>query len=153
MKVKDLMTAEPRVCTSATSVAAAAAQMWDGDCGFLPVVDDGRLTGVVTDRDMYIALATRNRLASELTVAEVATATVITAAPDEEVQAALARMKRALVRRLPVVAADGGVVGVISIDDIARAAGPRKTIRSDEVLQTLQAIYAHHPSPTPADVA
>jgi signal-transduction protein with cAMP-binding, CBS, and nucleotidyltransferase domain len=110
------------------------------------------LTGVVTDRDMYIALATRNRLASDVTVGEVATATVITADPEEEVQAALGRMKRALVRRLPVVAADGAIVGIISIDDVVRAAGPRKAIRSDEVLQTLQAIYAHHPSPTPAAV-
>jgi CBS domain-containing protein len=39
--------------------------MLDGDCGILPVVDDGRLVGVVTDRDMYIALATRNRRRSE----------------------------------------------------------------------------------------
>src|SRR5688572_31691915 len=139
MKVKDLMTPEPRVCAPGTSVAAAAKQMWDGDCGFLPVVDDGRLVGVVTDRDMYIALATRNRLASDLTVGEVATATVITAAPEEEVREALNRMERALVRRLPVVNPGGDVVGVITIDDIVREAGPRKAIRSDDVLRTLKA--------------
>ena len=153
MKVSDLMTAAPRVCTSHVTVAAAAAEMWNGDCGFLPVVDDGRLTGVVTDRDMYIALATRNRLAADLTVGEVATATVITATPEEEVHAALDRMKRALIRRLPVIGTGGAVVGVISIDDIAREAGPRKPIRSDEVLQALQAIYAHHPRTAPAAVA
>jgi CBS domain-containing protein len=153
MKVKDLMTLEPRVCAPGTSVAAAAKQMWDGDCGFLPVVDDGKLVGAVTDRDMYIALATRNRLASELTVGEVATATVITAVPEENVQEALDRMTRALVRRLPVVGPGGVVVGVITLDDIARAAGPRKAIRSDDVLRTLQAICAHHPHVTPVAVA
>ena len=60
MKVKDIMTREPRTCTSDTTVAGAASLLWEGDCGILPVVEDGKLVGVVTDRDMYIALATRN---------------------------------------------------------------------------------------------
>ena len=149
MKVKDIMTAEPRTCTSQTTVAAAAKEMWDGDCGILPVVDDGQLVGVVTDRDMYIALATRDRRPSELHVGDVACKVVITAAPDEDVHVALERMKRALVRRLPVLGFAGSVVGVISIDDILRAAGPRKPIRSDEVVSTLQAISAHHQPVSP----
>ena len=64
MKIKDIMTAEPRTCFLDTNLAAAAALMLDGDCGILPVVEDGKLTGVVTDRDMFIALATRNTRAS-----------------------------------------------------------------------------------------
>ena len=60
MKVKDIMTTDVRTCTPAASVADAAHLMWDGDCGILPVVEDGRLAGVVTDRDLFIALATRN---------------------------------------------------------------------------------------------
>jgi len=68
MKVKDLMTREPRTCSPDTTLAAAAHLMWDGDCGILPVVDDGELVGVVTDRDMYIALATQNARASHLRV-------------------------------------------------------------------------------------
>jgi CBS domain-containing protein len=48
--------------------AAAAELMLDGDCGILPVVADGKLVGVVTDRDMYIALATRNGPASQIRV-------------------------------------------------------------------------------------
>ena len=60
MKVKDiLMTVEPRTCVPGTNLAAAAALMLDGDCGVLPVVDVGRLAGVVTNRDLFIALATR----------------------------------------------------------------------------------------------
>ena len=66
MKVKDIMTGEPRVCSPETNLAAAAALMLDGDCGILPVMEDGKLVGVVTDRDMYIALATRNKRASEV---------------------------------------------------------------------------------------
>ena len=68
MKIKDIMTTEVRTCTPDTNLAAAAALMLDGDCGILPVVDQGKLVGIVTDRDMYIALATRNRLASQLIV-------------------------------------------------------------------------------------
>ena len=55
MKIKDIMTAEPRTCSPGTNLAVAAALMLDGDCGILPVVDDGTLVGIVTDRDMYIA--------------------------------------------------------------------------------------------------
>ena len=65
------MTGEPRTCSTATSLAAAAALMLDGDCGVLPVLDDGKLIGIVTDRDMYIALATRNKRASAISVGEV----------------------------------------------------------------------------------
>jgi CBS domain-containing protein len=73
MKIKDIMTREPATCSPTTNLATAAKVMLDADCGILPVVDDNaKLVGIVTDRDMYIALATRNRLASEVNVGEVA---------------------------------------------------------------------------------
>ena len=50
MKIKDIMTTEVRTCTPGTSLAAAAVLMLDGDCGVLPVVDDKKLVGIVTDR-------------------------------------------------------------------------------------------------------
>ena len=93
MKVKDIMTTDVRTCTPAASVADAAHLMWDGDCGILPVVEDGRLAGVVTDRDLFIALATRNALAAELSVRDVATTKVVTCSPEDDVQTALASMK------------------------------------------------------------
>ncbi len=71
MKVKDLMTAQPRVCSRDTNLAAAAALMLDGDCDILPVLKDGKLVGVVTDCDLHIALATRNVRASQVTVGDV----------------------------------------------------------------------------------
>jgi CBS domain-containing protein len=149
MKIKDVMTPNPVTCTPATNLAAAAALMLDADCGILPVVDDhGKLAGVVTDRDMYIALATRNRLASEITVGEVARQTVFTCGPDDDVQAALATMKQHRIRRLPVEGFGGTVAGIVSMNDIMLAAGPRKAVRNDEVVDTFQAICAHH-HPTP----
>jgi CBS domain-containing protein len=143
MKVKELMNAVPRTCTPDTTLAAAAHLMWEGDCGILPVVDDGELVGVVTDRDMYIAIATRNARASEVRVGAVATRNVTTCRPDEEVETALAAMKRARVRRLPVVGTDGTLVGMLSINDILLAAGANKPVRTDDVVDALKAICAH----------
>jgi CBS domain-containing protein len=152
MKVKDLMTAEPRVCSRDTNLAAAAALMLDGDCGILPVTEDGKLVGVVTDRDLFIALATRNVRASHVAVGDVLQAPALTCGPDDDVQSALATMKQRRVRRLPVEGFGHTVVGVISLNDIVRAAGAKKPLRDAEVIEALQAICAHH-EPTPHIVA
>jgi CBS domain-containing protein len=148
MQVKTLMTREPRTCTHATNLAEAAALMLDADCGILPVVDDeGKLVGVVTDRDMYIALATRNKLASQVTVGEVARGEAFTCGPDDDVQTALATMKQHHVRRLPVEGFGGTVAGIISMNDILHAAG-KKGLGNVEIIDTFQAICAHrHPVP------
>lgn len=148
MKIKDIMTAEPRTCSLGTNLAAAAALMLDGDCGILPVVEGGKLVGVVTDRDMFIALATRNKRASEIAVGEVVQTPVHTCGPDDDVHVALATMKQHRVRRLPVEGFGGTVMGIVSMNDILLAAGARKPVREAEVVDTFQAICAHHhPSP------
>ncbi|HET7221454.1 MAG TPA: CBS domain-containing protein [Vicinamibacterales bacterium] len=152
MKVKDLMTTEPRVCTPDTTVAAAANLMWEGDCGMLPVVDEGELVGVVTDRDMYIALATRDERAAHLRVGAVASKPAISCAPEDDVSDALAAMRHARVRRLPVVGFGNTVLGVLSMNDILRAAGTDAGVRAEEVIKTLQAICSHH-HPVPHVVA
>lgn len=152
MKVKEIMSGEPRVCSAETNLGAAAALMLEGDCGFLPVVQAGRLVGVVTDRDLYIALATRNRLASQLTVADVLQTPVHTCSADDDIRSALATMKAYRVRRLPVVGFNGAVVGVISLNDLALAAGARKPVSDAEVANTLRVICAHH-HPMPRLVA
>lgn len=147
MKVKDLMTTEPKVCTPDTTVAEAAHLMWEADCGMLPVVDEGELLGVVTDRDMYIALATRDERAAHLRVGAVATRPAISCAPEDHVSDALAAMRHARVRRLPVVGFGSIVLGVLSIDDVLRAVGVDESVRGDEVIHTLQAICSqHHPA-------
>jgi CBS domain-containing protein len=152
MKVKDLMTREPRTCSPDTTLAAAAHLMWDGDCGFLPVVDDGELVGVITDRDMYIALATQNARASHLRVGAVASAIVATCEPEDDVHSALATMKQARVRRLPVLGFGRTVLGVLSMNDILRVAGAGRDVSDEDVVATLQAICAHH-HPTPHVIA
>ena len=152
MKVKELMTTDVRTCTPDTTVAEAAHLMWDGDCGILPVVDDGELVGVVTDRDMYIALATQNARASHLRVGAVATRDVVTCAPEDDVDAALASMKQARVRRLPVVGFSNVLLGVLSMNDVVLAVARGEDVQSSDVIETLQAICGHH-HPMPHVVA
>jgi CBS domain-containing protein len=144
MKVKDIMTTRPAVCAPDVTAADAAHLMWDSDCGMLPIVDDGELVGVVTDRDMYIALATRNERAARLRVGSVANNTVWTCVADDDVHTALATMKQHRVRRLPVLGFGRTVVGVISMNDIVMAAGIDATVRDDEVVDVLKTICGHH---------
>ena len=144
MKVKDLMTTDVKTCTPDTTVAEAAHLMWEGDCGILPVVDDGELVGVVTDRDLYIAVATQDARASYLRVGAVASKKLATCAPEDDVQAALATMREGRVRRLPVVGFGGTVLGILSMNDIVLAAGAGTEVGDEDVVRTLQAICAHH---------
>ena len=146
MKIKDVMTSNPLTCAPETNLAAAGELLLQGDCGLLPIVEDGRLIGVVTDRDMYIALATRNRPAAEISVREVGVKPVFTCSPEDDVHAALAGMTAHRVRRLVVEGFGSSPVGVVSIDDLVRSAGPRQPLRNDEVIAALRVIATrHHP--------
>lgn len=148
MQVQDIMTPEPRTAAPRTTLAEAAQLLWNGDCGILPIVDGGEVVGVVTDRDMCIALGTRNILASQISVGDVATGTVWSCAPTDDVHGALLTMKERRVRRLPVI--EGGVlVGIVSMNDLARVAGPRAAVRHEDIVETLQAICAREPMPAP----
>jgi CBS domain-containing protein len=147
MKISELMTKHPVTCTPATNLAEAAALMLDADCGILPVVAAGKLFGVVTDRDLFIALGTRDRRPSSITVADVVTGAVVTCGPDEEPEAVLASMKEHQVRRIPVLGFGATVLGIVSLNDLALAAG-KPGVRGAEVLATMQGICAHHhPAP------
>lgn len=149
MKVKDIMTAKPKTASRRTTLAEAAQLLWAADCGILPVVDEGKLVGVVTDRDMYIALATRNKRASQITVGEVARDTVWGCGPEDDVHAALSTMTARRVRRLPVVA-DGSLVGVVSLNDLVGVAGANEPVRNEEIVDTFKAICAHPARPAAA---
>jgi CBS domain-containing protein len=152
MKVKEIMTKNPATCTPDTTLAEAAHLMWEADCGILPVVEDGEIEGVVTDRDMYVALATRNMPAANLKVGAVATKTVISCAPEDDVQQALDLMRQALVRRLPVLGFGGTVLGIVSMNDIVLAADVDESLTGGDVLDALKTICGHH-HPVPHVVA
>jgi CBS domain-containing protein len=144
MKVKDLMTTDVKRCSPQTNLAEAARIMWEGDCGAVPVIDErDHVIGVITDRDICIAAATRPRAEGEIPVKEVISKALYTCAPNDDVRAALETMKSRKVRRLPVVEPGGRLVGIVSIHDIATQSRNRGAdIPSDAVLDTFIAITA-----------
>lgn len=141
MNVRDLMTSDVRTCRPETNLAEVVRDMWEGDCGALPVVsDDGRVTGIITDRDICIAVATRGRSADCLAVREVARDHVYTCLPNDDASAALQTMKLHKIRRLPVVDVDGHVRGMLSLNDIVTHAGAASPT---DVVNTLASICEH----------
>lgn len=144
MKAKDLMTTSPTTCSPQTNLAAAAELMLSADCGLLPVLEEGKLTGVVTDRDLYIALATRNQRPADVCIGEVAQRPVYTCSPEDDVESVFATMRQHRVRRVPVEGFGGTVLGIISVDDLAMAAGPAGLVADRAVIDTLQAVRGEH---------
>src|SRR6516225_10126199 len=93
MKVKEVMTGTPSYCQPETNLGSATALMWNANCGFLPVErTDGKIVGVVTDRDICVALGTRNRLPGDVTVGEVMSGKLHSCDPDDDIHTALQTM-------------------------------------------------------------
>lgn len=119
MRVHEIMTREVVSCRADTDVATAARLMFQGHFGTLPVVDAHRkVTGIITDRDIALAVATRDRHASEIAVDEAMSSQVVGCLPTDDVGAALRLMEERGVRRLPVMDATGHLAGLVSIDDV-----------------------------------
>lgn len=145
MKVRDVMIDDAATCGPSDALSRAAQLMWDHDCGFVPVVDAGRLVGVVTDRDTCMAAYTKGAPLARIRVADVMTPEPKTASPDDDLEEVQRRMAEFQVRRLPVLEA-GRLVGVVSLNDVARAAvGRRQAPTALSVGRTLAAICRHRP--------
>jgi len=137
MKVEDVMTRPARSCRSDASVAAAAEIMLDARCGFLPVVDEeGTVSGVLTDRDICLAVAKIDRPASKIPVARIIQRHIVGCRASDEIHAAIHAMEKAHVRRLPVLDDDGRVVGVVSMTDIVARTGRSTWRRADRLTDT-----------------
>ena len=122
MKVQDVMISPARSCAPDAAIVDAARTMWDNRCGALPVLDEkGEPIGIVTDRDICMALVRKNRFPARIAVREVMTPYPFICQPQDSVEYALALMAENRVRRLPVVNADGHLVGIVSISDVAAA--------------------------------
>lgn len=145
MKVNQIMMSNVATCRPDDNLAVVAKLMWDNDCGFVPVIDAaGRVSGVITDRDICIAAATRRLLPEHISAAQAMTHSPIqTALPDEPVEKALDAMKQFRVRRLPVVANDGTVKGVISMNDIVLASQEKGGPNPAAVTSALASICTH----------
>jgi len=146
MIVKDIAAFDVKSCGPDTDLATAAKIMWDCDCGIVPVVNEERkVIGMVTDRDICIAAATRAARPSDIRVNDVMAREVATCGIDDDVQVALRTMKDARVRRLPVVDAQEHLAGVISMNDLVMRAEcrPGADVPGNAFLEVMKAICAH----------
>ena len=146
MKVHEVATPNAKWCDPNTDLAAAAKIMWDDDCGAVPVLDEQRrVVGMVTDRDICIAAATRATSPSNIRVGEIMSQRVHACHPHDEVRSALRAMGEQRVRRLPIVDEQERLVGIISLNDLVLHAGSRKDsgIQGDEFIDAMKAICAH----------
>lgn len=146
--MKDVMTKDVRTCGLDSDLSAVARTMWMRDCGVVPVVDNGQVIGVITDRDICIATGSKNREPSMITVSEVMTRRVYSCQPDADIREALQIMRKKQVRRLPVIDAKGKLCGILSLNDIAikaRDAAKPEELSADDVERTLEEICRHHP--------
>ena len=148
MKVHDVMKRGAVRSRSDANVGAAVELLWVNNSGMLPVVgNSGKLEGVVTDRDICIAMGTRNRLAGDLTVAEIATKNVVTSKPEDEIHEALHTMAEKHIHRLPVVDNHGVPQGMLSMDDIITHGDLNKwqgccELSAEEIIRALKRLYS-----------
>jgi CBS domain-containing protein len=110
------------------------------------LVEEGKICGVVTDRDLFIALGTRNVRPASITVGDVARGPVYSCGPDDEIETVLDIMREHSIRRLPVEAVDGSVLGVVSLNDLLRATTAINGLSGPEIIATLQAVASHRHS-------
>jgi CBS domain-containing protein len=125
-------------------LGAVAETLWKEGVGSLPVVEDGRVLGVITDRDIAIALGTRNIRAGDTLVREVALPKLFYCAPEDDIHVALQTMRAQRVRRLPVMDIKGALQGILCLDDIILFAeeAPAELTYAD-VVETLQGVCEH----------
>lgn len=140
MRVVDVHTPQPRACSPDASLAHAAVIMWNHDCGVVPVVEFGRVVGMITDRDVCLAVGMRSRRATDIAVREIMSRAVHSCRPGDDLAAALRTMARYKVRRLAVTDERGQLRGVLSINDILRRVDEPGGPGRDLVLDTIQEI-------------
>lgn len=142
MKVQDAMTSAVRSVRPSATLAEATGIMWDADCGIVPAVNErNEVVGVVTDRDIAIALGTRGTTASQVLVSDVMATDVVGCAPEDTLTAALAAMQAHKVHRLPVLGIGGVLLGMLSLNDIVLAAP--QSVAKDPVIAMLRGVCAH----------
>jgi CBS domain-containing protein len=148
MKVKDIMTREVETCLEITSLTTVATEMLDSGCGAVPVVTPlGAVVGIITDRDISMALVTTGRKPGNVSVREVMSRYVHSCGPDDDVNKALETMRTYRVRRLPVLSDTGKILGMLSLDDIIVRALAPDAPTPEAILEALRKILAYRNAP------
>jgi CBS domain-containing protein len=138
MKVREVMTPNPRTVSPNDTIQRAAAIMKEADTGFVPVVENGRPVGVVTDRDIVLRAVAAGNCAGP--VRDVATGDVVTVSPDASTKDVERIMSERQVRRVAVVD-NGQLVGIVSLGDLAVKEG--KDSRTGDTLENISQGVKH----------
>jgi len=125
--IREIMTSNPSTVEADKTVVDAARIMKQEDAGVVPVTENGRLTGMVTDRDIAIRVVAEGKDPQSTSVREVASKDLVTVDPEQDLDEALRLMAKHQVRRLPVVEEDGRLVGVVAQADVARQGDDTQT--------------------------
>lgn len=149
MKVRDLMTTAVKSCAEYNTLNTAAQMMWDHDLGCVPVLDrEGHVIGILTDRDICMSAYIQGVPLTGALVTSAMSKRVFACRPEDDVAVAEKLMREKQVHRLPVVDADAWLVGLISLNDIAREAAREAEMRrprevSDaEITQVMASVCA-----------
>ena len=134
MKIKDVMTTDVSFVAPTAPILEIARKMRDGDIGSTPVVEDEKLVGMVTDRDIVVRVIAEGGDVRTKTARDAMSPGILYCFADEDVEAVLENMGDQQIRRLPVVDRDKHLVGVVSLGDLALS-GKRKA--AGEALQEI----------------
>src|SRR5438270_12206354 len=126
-RIREVMTSTASTIETGGNVVEAARIMKQEDAGVVPVTENGRLTGMVTDRDIAIRVVAEGKDTQSTKVSEVASTDLVTTDPQQDLDEALRLMAQHKVRRLPVVEEDGRLVGVVAQADVAREGDDTQT--------------------------
>lgn len=148
MRIEKLMSRDVQCCSPDSSLADAAKLMWDYDCGSVPVCTsdgDRQVVGIVTDRDISMCAMFQGKPLGELRVADAMSRGVTTCEVGDESAKVEQTMRERQIRRVPITESSGKLVGIVSLADLAREAGPgsassSSAITESEVGDTLAAI-------------
>ena len=146
MRVNDLMTQPPSTCNIHETANDAAKLMWEHDCGIIPVVDDeGRLAGVVTDRDVCMAAYFQGRRLTDIPIDAFMTRELVSCHAEDALPHAQQLMMDRQIHRVPVVDQQGAPIGILSLSDLAREVvragnGRHAGDPSDALLHTVAAV-------------
>lgn len=127
MKICEIMQADVRSAEPTQSIADAARIMAQGDIGALPVVEAGKIVGIVTDRDLAVR-GLASGLEGSAPLSTVMSADVATCREDDDLASLLGKMGEQQIRRMPVCSDAGGLVGIVSLGDAARFDGDREEV-------------------------
>ncbi len=151
MLIQDLMSRNVQTCRSYESLNAAAHKMWEADIGAIPVLDDKeRVVGMLTDRDICMAAYTQGRPLSEIIIAESMSRSLVTCGATDTVARAEQLMREHAIRRLPVVDGERHMVGIVSMNDLARAVTRLHRGQGDRVATMAAICRPRHAAAAPA---